>query len=311
MNHNLKNPKVSVVIPTYNRAHLIGRAIKSVLNQTYQDFEIIIVDDGSTDNTEEVVKSFNDERIRYIQHKKSRGSAATRNTGIKASKGKYIAFQDSDDEWLLGKLQKQMEIFKNAEKKVGVVYTGFWRIENGKKIYIPSFKVKQKKGDIHKEILKGNFISPQTTVVKKECFHVSGMFDEQLVSRHDWELWIRISKKWHFEFIDEPLVNVYRTPDSISVTQKVALTGWKPVLEKHYEEFKKDRKLLARYLYSIGDLLCQIGEIDQGRDYLLRALRSYPLNPKYLIAAFTSMSGSKVYNKVVKVKRLVMPSGMQ
>jgi len=95
---NEKNPTVSVIIPTYNRAHTIGRAIKSVLNQTYQDFEIIVVDDGSTDNTEEVVKSFRDKRIRYIQHKKNKGAAAARNTGIKSAKGKYIAFQDSDDD---------------------------------------------------------------------------------------------------------------------------------------------------------------------------------------------------------------------
>jgi len=83
-----KAPKVSVVIPTYNRAHLVGRAIRSVLNQTYQDFEIIVVDDGSTDNTKEVVKSFNDPRIRYIRHEKNRGGSAARNTGIRAARGK-------------------------------------------------------------------------------------------------------------------------------------------------------------------------------------------------------------------------------
>jgi len=95
-----KNPKVSVIIPTYNRAHLIGRAIQSVLNQTYQDFELIVVDDGSTDNTNEVIKEFSqkDKRILYIKHDKNKGGSAARNTGIKAARGEYIAFQDSDDE---------------------------------------------------------------------------------------------------------------------------------------------------------------------------------------------------------------------
>lgn len=102
-----KIPTVSVVIPTYNRAHLVGRAIQSVLNQTYQDFEIIVVDDGSTDNTEEVVKSFNDPRIRYIRHDQNRGGSAARNTGIKMARGEYIAFQDSDDEWLPEKLESR------------------------------------------------------------------------------------------------------------------------------------------------------------------------------------------------------------
>ena len=116
---NGKTPKVSVIIPTYNRAHLVGRAIRSVLNQTYQDFEIIVVDDGSTDNTEEVVKSFNDPRIRYIRHEKNRGGSAACNTGIRAARGEYIAFQDSDDEWLPEKLEKQMQVFENTPTGVG------------------------------------------------------------------------------------------------------------------------------------------------------------------------------------------------
>ena len=102
-----KSVTVSVIIPTYNRAHLVGRAIRSVLNQTYQDFEIIVVDDCSTDNTEEIVKGFNDHRIRYMRHDRNRGGSAARNTGIKASQGKYIAFLDSDDERLLKKAESR------------------------------------------------------------------------------------------------------------------------------------------------------------------------------------------------------------
>jgi glycosyltransferase involved in cell wall biosynthesis len=105
---------VSVVIPTYNRASLLGRAIKSVLEQTYQDFEIIVVDDASTDNTEEVVRNLRDRRIRYLRHEKNRGGSAARNTGIRAAWGQYIAFQDSDDEWLPEKLKKQMEVLAAA-----------------------------------------------------------------------------------------------------------------------------------------------------------------------------------------------------
>ncbi len=114
------NPTVSVIIPTYNRANLVSRAIKSVLNQTYQDFEIIVVDDCSEDNTEEIVKSFNDSRIRYIKHKKNKGGSAARNTGIKRARGKYIAFLDDDDEWLPSKLEKQIMLFEKLSKHYGV-----------------------------------------------------------------------------------------------------------------------------------------------------------------------------------------------
>src|SRR3989344_1865760 len=99
--------KVSVVLPTYNRAHTLERAVRSVLNQTHKDFELIVVDDGSTDNTRDIVVSFADGRIRYIKHESNKGVAEARNTGIGASRASLIAFQDSDDEWLPHKLALQ------------------------------------------------------------------------------------------------------------------------------------------------------------------------------------------------------------
>ena len=113
--------KVSVIIPTYNRAKLIKRSILSVLNQTYQNFEIIVVDDGSADDTKSVVESFNNPKIRYIRHDINKGQSAARNTGIKNAKGKYIAFQDSDDEWLPEKLEKQMSCFESPSSHSGIV----------------------------------------------------------------------------------------------------------------------------------------------------------------------------------------------
>ena len=108
-------PRVSVVIPTYNRAELLKRAIESVLGQTYQDFELIVVDDASMDNTEEMMKDFSDERIRYIRLKQNSGtSAVPRNTGIKSAKGEYIACHDDDSEWLPQKLEKQVKAFEVA-----------------------------------------------------------------------------------------------------------------------------------------------------------------------------------------------------
>src|SRR2546429_9117536 len=117
-------PKVSVIIPTYNRAEFLCSAITSVLNQTFHNFEIIVVDDASQDHTREVMNSLGDKRIRYIRHEKNKGVAATRNTGLVNAKGTYIAFLDDDDEWLPEKLQKQFNLLESCQNIVGVVYTG-------------------------------------------------------------------------------------------------------------------------------------------------------------------------------------------
>lgn len=299
------NPRVSVIIPSYNRAHLIGRAVQSVLNQTYKDFEIIVVDDASTDNTEKVVKSFSDERIRYAWHKENRGGAAARNTGIKIAQGDYIAFLDSDDIWLPEKLEKQIQVFKDASLKVGVVYTGFWRIEGDKKTYIPSSKITQKQGDIYQSLLKRNFIGTPTAMVRKECLLRAGMFDEYLPRLQDWELWIRISKRYHFKCINEPLVISYYQPASISNNQSALIRARELILKKHFEDLKKDRELLAKHYYGIGAVLCSNGELRQGRSYLIKAAKVYPLNIKILLHTFISLLGEATYNMIVQVYEAV------
>jgi len=291
--------KVSVIIPTYNRANLLHRAIKSVLNQTWQDLEIIVVDDGSTDNTEEDVKRFGDQRIRYIRHKKNKGSAVARNYGIKIARGEYIAFQDSDDEWLPEKIEKQMEIFKTAPSKIGVVYTGLWRIENNKKIYIPSSEISKKEGDIHNALFIKNFVTLPSAVVKKECFKTVGLFDENLPRLQDWDLWIRISKHYQFKFIDEPLVISYYTPDSISADLRALAIAHEIILKKHFSNiFEKNKKTLMLRVYSdhlryVGDLFLCINKAQKGRKYLIKSIKAYPLNWRSYLCYALSFLGIK------------------
>jgi len=302
-------PKVSVIIPTYNRAHLIGRAIKSVLNQTYRDFEIIIVDDGSTDNTEEVVKSFTDKRIRYIRHKENKGAATARNIGIKAARGEYIAFQDSDDEWLPAKLGKQMKVFKHTSPKVGIVYTDMWRIiKEREKEYWHSPKIKPEDEIVYKEALNYQIIDIgiQSAIVKRECFDKSGMFDEKFPRFIDLEFFIRLSKYYYFYHIAEPLVN-YFAGKGISSNAGTAITARKLVLEKYFKDIKRDRKLLAKHYFGIGTFLRLNGKIGQSRKYFIKAIIAYPLNIKFSLHTFVSLFGSKVYNRIVKIKRSVIP----
>ena len=198
-------PDVSVIIPTYNRAELLKRAIQSVLHQTYQDFDIVVIDDASTDDIRGMVESFNDDRIHYIRHGSNRGPSASRNTGIRATKAKYIAFIDSDDEWLPEKLEKQLAIFETASERVGVVYTAFWRIAEQGQTYFPWLNMSQRGGDIHDALMNENFITTSVVVIRRDCFEKTGMFDEGFPMWEDWELWIRVSKHYQFRFIDEAL----------------------------------------------------------------------------------------------------------
>ncbi len=244
----METNKISIIIPTYNRRDLIERAVLSVLEQDYHNLEVIIVDDCSTDNTEEVLKNLTDARIKFIKHTQNKGANAARNTGIKAANGGYIAFQDSDDEWMPEKLSKQMKIFEDSDDdNLGIVYTAFWKIEEKTKKYIPSKDILKTNGNLHDILLGNSFISTQALLIKKECLLDVGMFDENLPRLQDWELLLRLSKEYHFYLVDEPLVNVYHTEGSISTNQKSLTDTLILILEKHYDDFAKNKKVLAAY----------------------------------------------------------------
>ena len=199
-----KNPTVSVIIPTYNRAHLVGQAIRSVLNQTFQDFELIIVDDGSSDDTEAVVKQFNDPRIRYI-YQENKGISGARNTGIRSARGRYIAFLDSDDLWLPDLLQLEVPIL-DANPDVGLVYAKAQAIDKeGNPMSQISGAPEKYPGETLKSILYGDFVSTITALVRRACFDSVGLFDESLKGRVDWDMWVRIARYYRFAYIDKVL----------------------------------------------------------------------------------------------------------
>jgi glycosyltransferase involved in cell wall biosynthesis len=288
-------PTVSVIIPTFNRAPLLKRSIGSILNQTFQDFEIIVVDDASTDNTEEIIHNLEDKRIRYIKHETNRGGSAARNTGIKAARSKLIAFQDSDDEWLPEKLEKQMKVLASSPPHLGVVYTGFWRIRGDNKEYIPGPAIPVKEGNIHQELLRGNFVTTQAVVVKKECFQQAGMFDETLPRLQDWELFLRISKCFEFRYIPEPLVRSFFTDDSISSKPKALIKAVEIILEKHFAEYKADPTIYAGQLIGLANLYRQEDDIRKSRDYLVKTIKNH-FRPGLIVALCASFLGLNFYN---------------
>jgi len=296
----MNNPLVSVILPTYNRALLLPRAIKSVLNQTYKNFELIIIDDNSTDNTKKIVDGFKDKRIKYIRYKVNKGAAASRNTGIKLAKGEYIAFQDSDDEWLPEKLEKQMKVFENLSSKYGVIYSAYWRLSNGRKKYLPFFNLNKREEDIHKNLLGACFVAMVTIVCRKECFKKVGFFDEKLPRHEDWELAIRLSKKYLFKYINEPLTNVYhQSKNSISSNADALIKSTEMIVEKYKEDIKKEQGLLSEYYFTIGNMFFAKEDFENGKRYFIKAKTLNPLTIRFLICAPIIIFVPRLYVKLL------------
>lgn len=211
---------VSIIIPTYNREKLIKRAIDSVLNQTYQDYEVIIIDDGSKDRTKEVIEEIGDNRIRYIGLEINQGVSHARNVGIQEARYEYIAFLDSDDEWMPNKLELQMRKMTKASNEVGIVFCRMGgKLRNSEKRFLcpdESYKKEILEGNIFHPLLLQNVIGTPTMLVRKKCLEEIGGFKETLQCLEDWELILRIAKRWQIGFVDERLVEVHKSDGSVS-----------------------------------------------------------------------------------------------
>ena len=205
---------VSVIIPSYNRKPLVSRAIDSVLQQTFRDFEIIVVDDASTDGTGEYLAQKYGKKIVYLYLPQNCGVAEARNEGMKAARSTFIAFLDSDDLWYPQKLQLQMDLF-NADDSLGLVYTGFFQTDiSGKRI---SQNTPFLKGMIYDELICGNRFATSTVIIKKTCTQNIGYFNARYSPAEDYEYWIRICKKFNVDFAPEPLMQYCVYEDGISL----------------------------------------------------------------------------------------------
>lgn len=241
---------VSIIIPTYNRETTISRSINSVLTQSYTNFELIIVDDGSTDNTIEIVNSYKDERIKLIRLGKNCGANVARNKGICAAKGEYIAFQDSDDEWVKSKLESQLKYMLDSDKKACYCSLTIIYPDGGKNVLPGKIKNKELYEIGITDILrKRNIVSTQTLIVAKEVFSNVGMFDESFKRWQDYEFVIRLCEYYQIGYIEKPLVNVYRLDDSISNNRSVLLETCSKILTKH-SDFLDFNSILHKYMFN-------------------------------------------------------------
>ena len=305
---------VSVVITTYRRPpEIVNRAIKSVINQTYRNLEIIIIDDSPDDfkerkDVEKMILSIKekDKRIRYIKHTENKGACAARNTGIVNSHGNFIAFLDDDDEWLPAKIEKQLELFKDPE--VGLVYCRSFTIDElygVKKIR----KTKFYKGYVFDQLFRTNFIgSTSFPLIKKECFQHCGIFDINLKSCQDFDLWLRIAKKYKVDYVDEPLVNYYiHGNERMSTNPLNRIQGIALVTDKYKEYLEFHPYLKSRRLLALVPLYFQIGEKNKALQIYYEAVKLTPLNLKnnlkYLLHSFIVII--KAESHVQKIKYML------
>lgn len=223
---------VSVIIPTYNREQVVGRAIESVLRQTYPYFELLVVDDGSTDCTQETVERIGDDRLRYIRLERNSGPGHARNIGIQEAKYDYLAFQDSDDEWMPRKLELQMQKMLHSSKRFGAVYcrmNTLLRSTGERMLYprLPSEGGGLVEGMIFDDMLRRNPIAMPTFLVRRECIEKVGGLKETLRCYEDWEWFLRIAKEYEIGFVEETLLLVHKM--EVSVTTQSVTGGW-PVI---------------------------------------------------------------------------------
>lgn len=233
------NELVSIIIPTYNRGNIIRDSIESVLNQTYGNIEIIVVDDCGTDNTKEVVESINDGRIKYIRLEKNKGAGGARNEGVKFAEGQLIAFHDSDDICMEDRIERQME-YLSEHPEFDLVYSSYIKVQDNIEYVIPVNCDKvELEGDIYRKLLVRNTVGCPTILLKKDGFNDIGGFDETYSCLEDWDFIIRYSKKHLIGFIDTPLILSKYSQDGLSAdsinhfkTRSRMIASYKEELER-------------------------------------------------------------------------------
>jgi len=238
-----KSALVSVVMPTYNHARFIGEAIESVLNQTYENFELIIIDNYSTDNTAEIVASYKDNRIKYLKFRNHGIIAASRNHGIKNASGEYISFLDSDDIWLPQKLDLQISLME-SNREIGmsyVLYSHLLEDSSVKGIFPKSGE--RLRGNVFTSLYSRSVIANSGVMVRVELFKELGLLDEnpELVTVEDYEMWLRIARTRPIDYVDNEAQLLYRIRfDNASNMFKL------------FAKWKKEMLISNKYAHDVG-----------------------------------------------------------
>lgn len=272
---------ISVVIPAYKRGHVIEKAIRSILGQTYQNFEILVVDDGSRDDTESIVASLSKEesRIRYFCHDTNRGAQAARNTGAKAAQGEWIAFLDSDDSFTPNSLEVRMLVARSEGVKVVNSKCLVLRKDES----MTAYGTPQLNGYIYRNLLTNYGPLFSGLLIAKEALEKVGYLDEQIISYQDWDTVIRLAKYYPFGFVAEPtFIYDCRSDDTISQNMVREAEGYRQVFNKHFFEIVKQSgpPIVAHHYRAIADRYQAAGDQNSARRYQILSLLWWPFRIK-------------------------------
>jgi glycosyltransferase involved in cell wall biosynthesis len=282
-------PLVSVIVPTFQRPDFLQAALRSVLGQTVKDFEMLVIDDGSSVDLVPLVNALDDNRIRYFRHESNRGEAAARNTGIRNVRGDYVAFLDDDDEWLPEKLRLQLELFGRCPDTVGCVTGGFARIRDGR---VLSREIPTRRGDLSGELLLKNIVGPPSTVmVRRDCLDRVGLFDEGIAFGVDYDLWIRLAQRYQFDFVPEVVARYTVHSGQMSNNPFVLAQGHDDLLRKYASRLRRDRGREGRFYFMLGRSMSLRGHATEARRALVKALCHNPLQVRVYIYLALSLGG--------------------
>ena len=296
-------PKVSVVIPTHNRAALLQRAVRSVLIQTMEDLEVLVADDASQDATAEVVRSFGDHRIKYLRHDDNRGVSAARNTALAHAAGEYIAFLDDDDEWLPDKLRLQVERMEQVSSAVGAICCGHYEVDTAT-LRVRAEVIPTLRGRVFEEMLvRGSFNHTSTIVVRADCFRQVGVFDSALRYGEDLDMWLRMAKVFDFDYVPRPLVKLYFQANGLSQNYGAIVSGGERHLQMYRDFYARHPKLYSRRLHRLGTFTCFTGDLKRGRTLFCAAVRENPLSLRNYVSLFLTFGGAGVFNGTYQAKR--------
>ena len=275
-------PVFSIITPTNNRPTLLKRCIESVVTQSFDDFEQIVVDDANNPETAKVVAALQDKRIRYYVHEQPCGASAAYNTGIKMAKGSFICFLDDDDEYLPGILEKINQLFKDTGNSLGFVWTGITRVrdtDNGEKVLLKKAWPRKFK-TIEEGLMVATGIGNGFGVcVRKICIDEIGLYDETLMVSADTDSMIRLAKKFEFRTVPEVLVKIHHHGNTQLTSKKNHNVRWEcygRIMERHFDFLSRYGKVFHAHSKAYAGLSYFVKKKKTGRKTLWTLIRKHP-----------------------------------